>query len=60
MLLLEKGKKGYLSGFEKAQLTSEDTQELNAGDLLAVHILSAANGVVQVTPLCSQTVPTVC
>ena len=59
MLLLEKGKKGYLSGYEKAQLTSTDTQELRAGDLLAVNILSAANGVVLVTPLCSQTVPAV-
>ena len=59
MLLLEKGKKGYLSGYEKAQLTSADTQELRAGDLLAVKILSAANGVVQVTPLCSQTVSVV-
>ena len=53
MLLLEKGNKGYLSGYEKAQLISSDTQELRAGDLLAVNILSAANGVVQVTPLCS-------
>ena len=51
MLLLEKGNKGYLSGYEKAQLISSDTQELRAGDLLAVNILSAANGVVQVTPL---------
>ena len=56
MLLLEKGKKGYLSGYEKAQLTSSSTQELKAGDLLAVNILSAANGVVHVAPLCSQTV----
>ena len=53
MLLLEKGNKGYLSGYEKAKLVSSDTQELRAGDLLAVNILSAANGVVQVTPLCS-------
>ena len=53
MGLLEKGNKGYLSGYEKAQLISSDTQELRAGDLLAVNILSAANGVVQVTPLCS-------
>ena len=53
MLLLEKGKKGYLSGYEKAQLTSAGTQELKPGDLLAVNILSASNGVVQVSPLCS-------
>ena len=53
MLLLEKGNKGYLSGYEKAQLVLSDTQELRAGDLLAVNVLSAANGVVQVTPLCS-------
>ncbi len=59
MLLLEKGRKGYLSGYEKAHLTSADTQELKAGDLLVVKILSAANGVVQVTPLCSQSVSAV-
>ena len=53
MLLLEKGNKGYLSGYEKAQLVSSDKHEPRAGDLLAVNILSAANGVVQVTPLCS-------
>jgi threonylcarbamoyladenosine tRNA methylthiotransferase MtaB len=52
MLLLEKGKEGYLSGYEKAQLAKADLQELKAGDLVAVNILSAANGVVQVTPLC--------
>ena len=60
MLLLEKGRKGYLSGYEKAQLISEGTQDLKEGDLLAVNILSATNGVVQVTPLRSRTLSAVC
>ena len=54
MLLLEKGAKGYLSGYEKARLA--DTlvgagASLTSGELIAVNIVSAEQGVLQVTPL---------
>lgn len=55
MLLLEKGQKGYLSGFEKARLADGAAAQVSvrpaSGDLIAVNITSAEDGMVQVEPL---------
>ncbi len=54
MLLLEKGAKGYLSGYEKARLAEAATgagASLTSGELIAVNIVSAEEGMLQVTPL---------
>ena len=51
MMLVERGKTGYLSGFEKAALPSELAVE--AGTLLPVELQGADQGVMQVVPLIS-------
>ena len=51
MMLVERGKTGYLSGFEKAALPPELAVE--AGTLLPVELQGADQGVMQVVPLIS-------
>ena len=51
MMLVERGKTGYLSGFEKAVLPPELAVE--AGTLLPVELQGADQGVMQVVPLIS-------
>ena len=51
MMLVERGKTGYLSGFEKAALPPELAVE--AGTLLPVELQGAYQGVMQVVPLIS-------
>ena len=55
MLLVEAGAKGYLSGYEKARLTSgkagRPTGQINSGELVAVQIDRAEDGLVYVSPL---------
>ena len=51
MMLVERGKTGYLSGFEKAALPPELAVE--AGTLLPVKLQGADQGVMQVVPLIS-------
>ena len=51
MMLVERGKTGYLSGFEKAALPPELAVEV--GTLLPVELQGADQGVMQVVPLIS-------
>ena len=51
MMLVEKGKTGYLSGFEKAVLPKD--LYIDAGSLLPVKLEAAQQGVMQVVPLVS-------
>jgi threonylcarbamoyladenosine tRNA methylthiotransferase MtaB len=51
MMLVERGKTGYLSGFEKAALPPELAVE--AGTLLPVELQGADQGIMQVVPLIS-------
>ena len=51
MMLVERGKTGYLSGFEKAALPPQLVVE--AGTLLPVELQGADQGVMQVVPLIS-------
>jgi hypothetical protein len=51
MMLVERGKIGYLSGFEKAALPPD--LSIEAGTLLPVELQGADHGVMQVVPLIS-------
>jgi len=64
MLLVEAGAKGYLSGYEKAKLTSGQAGgpagQIKSGALVAVQIDTAEDGLVHVSPLLREHQPQRC
>ena len=64
MLLVEAGAKGYLSGYEKAKLTSGQVGgpagQIKSGALVAVQIDTAEDGLVHVSPLLREHQPQRC